>query len=114
MSDTSSRVAWGAVGLIVGFLMGSGLFRWPAHMFMAPSGELGTPFVWLLNFVPLLFFPLLWILLIAGAIRWLFNPRDRSRGRLADLPADFDDWHRRAHAQMAREAASADDSGRRG
>ena len=34
-------------------------------------------------------------------------------GRLEDLPADFDDWHRRAHERM-REVATADDPGRRG
>jgi hypothetical protein len=56
------------------------------------------------------FFPLIfitfWIVLIAVAIWWLFIGRDKQPGRLADLPADFDDWHRRAHAQMEREAAA--------
>src|SRR5688500_18863345 len=109
MSDTSNRLAWGVGGLIVGFLMGAGFFRWPFHMDWMRTGVLAAA----LNFVPLLFLTL-WILLIVGAIRWLFVGRDRSGSRLADLPADFDDWHRRAHAQMMREAASADDPGRRG
>ena len=109
MSDMANRVMWGVGGLIVGLLLGTGVFRWPfqdVHV-----GMIAAPFF---SWGPLLLFPLLWIVLIVGAIKWLFNPGDRTRVRLADLPADFDDWHRRAHAQMAREAASADDSGRRG
>ena len=110
MSDTANRVTWGVAGLIVGLLIGSGVYRWPFHMAIP---HIGVPEA-LFFFGPFGLFIMLWIVLIAVAIKWLFNPRDRSRARLADLPADFDDWHRRAHAQMAREAASADDSGRRG
>jgi hypothetical protein len=55
-------------------------------------------------FAPLFLFGF-WVVLIAAAMRWLFIGRAHP-GRLADLPADFDDWHRRAHAQMDREAAA--------
>jgi hypothetical protein len=55
-----------------------------------------------------------WILLIGGILRMLGWIRPgRYYRRLEDLPADFDDWHRRAHERM-RETAAADDPGRRG
>ena len=106
MRDTSHRVVWGIVGLIVGLVMGSGV---PWRLQPPGINVLGAH-----SFIMPMLFVTFWLLLIFGAIKWLLMGSDRSRGRLADLPADFDDWHRRAHAQMAREAASADDPGRRG
>jgi hypothetical protein len=79
--------------VVVGVLLGAGIF----------VSNFGVPEIFFL--LPLLFITL-WIVLIAVAIRWLFITRDKQPGRLADLPADFDDWHRRAHAQMDREAAA--------
>ena len=98
MTDMSGRFVSGLIGLIVGFLIGGGLFRLQ-----------GVPHFggWAFVLIPLLF-GTFWILLIAGAIRWLFMGRDK---RLADLPADFDDWHRRAHAQMDREGLRVQASG---
>ena len=76
------------------------------------GGPVGVPELILLG--SLLMFVAFWVVLIVAILRGLgLFGRDRNR-RLEDLPADFDDWHRRAHAQMEREAASADDSGRRG
>jgi hypothetical protein len=107
MSDTRNGLGWGVLGLIVGFLAGAGIVR-----AVFPLGSMGTgAHAFGMMLLPLLFVTL-WILLIAAAIRWLFVGRHPQR--LADLPADFDDWHRRAHAQMAREAASAHDPGGRG
>jgi hypothetical protein len=105
MRDTSSGAAWGLLGLVVGFLIGSGvgIFRAP----LAAGAGLGHAGIPDMSFVLVgAVFVTLWIVLIAIAIRWLFNPRGRQPGRLADLPADFDDWHRQAHAQMEREAAT--------
>jgi hypothetical protein len=99
MTDTSGRFAWGLLGVVVGVLIGAGIFRLPG----LPSFGVGMPHFGFLV-MPLLF-GTFWIVLIAVAIRWLFIGRDKHPGRLADLPADFDDWHRRAHAQMDREAA---------
>jgi hypothetical protein len=106
MRDTSSGAAWGLLGLVVGFLIGSGvgIFRAPPAA-GAGLGLAGIPDMQSFVLVGAAFVTL-WIVLIAVAIRWLFNPRGRQPGRLADLPADFDDWHRRAHAQMEREAAT--------
>jgi hypothetical protein len=104
MTDTSSRFTWGLVGLVVGFLMG-GLFRsfQPLPLMPGSMPHFGMGEFFLL--IPLLF-GTFWIVLIALAIRWLFNHGGRRPERLADLPADFDDWHRRAHAQMDREAVA--------
>lgn len=98
MTDRSSGFGSGLLaGVVSGFLLGAVIFR--------GSGILGAG-IPQLGFPVALLFTTLWIMLIAGAIRWLFNPRGQQAGRLADLPADFDDWHRRAHAQMNREAAA--------
>jgi hypothetical protein len=97
----SGRVAWGLLGVIVGVLLGAGIFRMP--FYRGNMANFGMPEFFL--FIPLILITG-WIVLIAVAIRWLFISRDKQPGRLADLPADFDDWHRRAHAQMDREAAA--------
>ena len=100
MTDWASRIIWGLGGLIVGFMLAGMITRaqGPTRGFMP---LFGAPEVMILVFVTF------WIVLIAVAIKWLFNPRGHlAASRLADLPADFDDWHRRAHAQMDREAAT--------
>jgi hypothetical protein len=105
MTDTSGRVRWGILGAVAGFLIGAGFFRMQAlQPFGGGMPHIGVPELAFMT-IPLLF-GAFWIVLIAVAIRWLFINRDKSPGRLADLPADFDDWHRRAHAQMDREAAA--------
>jgi hypothetical protein len=88
-------------GVVGGFLLGAVIFR---GLVFGPGPA--TPLPAMSFLLVALTFATLWIVLIAGAIRWLFNPRGQQAGRLADLPADFDDWHRRAHAQMDREAAA--------
>ena len=104
MADTSRRFGWGLLGAGVGFLFAAAVFRGPRLLgFQAGPPDVGIPELFVL--MPLLF-GTFWIVLIAVAIRWLFISRDKHPGRLADLPADFDDWHRRAHAQMDREAAA--------
>jgi len=47
-------------------------------------------------------FPLLFLFLIFGVARRLFwwGPRGRGYGR-RDLPARFEEWHRKAHESMA-------------
>jgi hypothetical protein len=103
MTESSSRFGLGLLaGVVIGFLLAGGMF---GRRFLQPAGlpSIGVPDMSFL-LVGMLFVTL-WIVLIAVAIRWLFNPRGHGTGRLADLPADFDDWHRRAHAQMDREAA---------
>jgi hypothetical protein len=107
-------------GVILGIVISRTAFWgfWGPPTFSSPGGAfwgrvIGVPE--LMVFVPLLLFVAFWVLLIGA----LFNlgPWGKRRGyyagRLEDLPADFDDWHRRAHERM-REAASADDPGRRG
>jgi uncharacterized membrane protein len=105
MTDTSSRFAWGLVGLVAGFLIAAAVFG-VVQRFQPFGGGMegfGMPLFFMI--FPLLF-GTFWIVLIALAIRWLFNHGGRRPERLADLPADFDDWHRRAHAQMDREAVA--------
>ena len=104
MNDTSNRFGWAVAGLVVGFVIGAGfvtprLLQPGTGPIFPPRGL--DPSVFIMGL-----FVTLWILVIAGAIKWLFLGGDRYRGRLADLPADFDDWHRRAHAQMEREAGA--------
>lgn len=90
-------------GIMIALLFGgrAGIFRY-----------IGLPEL-LVIAVPILFISF-WVLLIGGILRWMgwIGPGHYYR-RLEDLPADFDDWHRRAHERM-RETAPADDSGRRG
>ena len=105
MHQTTNRFGWAVAGLVVGFVVGAALFVTPR---LLPPGTgafffPGPPASAVLMFG---LFVTLWILVIAGAIKWLFLGRDRYQGNLADLPADFDDWHRRAHAQMEREAGA--------
>ena len=108
MPNNSSRIPWVLLGGALGFVLSAGMFMSQA----LPGVHRGLPI-----FAPpdmsillvALGFITLWIVLIAVAIRWLFNPRGQQHGRLADLPADFDDWHRRAHAQMDREATARAD-----
>jgi hypothetical protein len=120
MSDMSKGKAALFVlgGVILGIVMSRSMFWGPPGFFgggrpYALLGAIGIPE--LMVFVPILLWVAFWVLLIGV----LFNlgPWGRKRGyyagRLEDLPADFDDWHRRAHERM-REAASADDPGRRG
>jgi hypothetical protein len=94
------------VGLVIGLLigvnvLGPGAVPWPV------LGWGFGPYIGL-------FWLFIWLMLIRGLF-W-GRPWRRGRyyyGRLDDLPADFDDWHRRAHERM-KEAPAADDSGRRG
>ena len=102
----------GGVGLFLGILIG-GSFGNVWHYAVMVDGP---PFV---GFGAPMFRPVLWlgfwVLLIVAVLKglgWLGRGRVY-HGRLEDLPADFDDWHRRAHERM-REAAAADDPGRRG
>jgi hypothetical protein len=104
MADTSSRFRWGLLGAGVGFLIAAAVFTGPRLQgLQAGPPRIGIPELFLL--LPLLFGTFM-IVLVAAAIRWLFISGNKHQGRLADLPADFDDWHRRAHAQMDREAAA--------
>src|SRR5688572_584585 len=104
MADTG-RFFWGVVGAVGGLLIGAVVSRFgvPTMIGGPDMSHFGMPLFFLL--IPLLFGSF-WIVLIALAIRWLFNHGGKQPVRLADLPADFDDWHRRAHAQMDREAAA--------
>lgn len=103
MADTS-RFVWGVLGGVAGFLIAAVVFRLGMpSMLGGGMPHVGVPELFMV--IPLLLGGV-WFVLIALAIRWLFNHGGKDRGRLADLPADFDDWHRRAHAQMDREAAA--------
>ncbi len=117
MSEFGRREAFlcGLVGLVLGVLIGSNL-AYPSGIDVAwPGGW--RPWGW--GFLPLGVTGILWIFFWVLLIRGLFWGRPWSRrgryyyGRMEDLPADFDDWHRRAHERM-KEAPAADDSGRRG
>jgi hypothetical protein len=120
MSESSRWKAplWGFVGLIVGLTLGSGiLFRnYFGNHPTGPGGGIQGFSIGVAELAVLagaVFWIAFWVLLIAGLVRFVRHGRTWYRGRLEDLPADFDDWHRRAHERM-REAAAADDSGRRG
>jgi hypothetical protein len=105
------RLVWGILGLVVGILIGSG----SRMQHMEPLIGFPTSLRAIGLFMPFVIWAAFWALLIAGlawGIRWAVRDR-RYYGRLEDLPADFDDWHRRAHERM-REATPADSSGRRG
>jgi hypothetical protein len=111
MGQADERRAWvyGVIGLLIGLVIGNVLHL---PLLLGFRGPIGVPELFVLA-GPLLFVAF-WVVLIGAIVRGLgLLGRDRTR-RLEDLPADFDDWHRRAHAQMMREAAAADDSGRRG
>jgi hypothetical protein len=115
MAHSAERHAWvyGVVGLVIGIFVGRLVGRLMVPGWRWPMGfPIGVPELFLM--VGPLVFLAFWVVLIVAIVRGLgLLGRDRYR-RLEDLPADFDDWHRRAHAQMMREAASADDPGRRG
>jgi hypothetical protein len=118
MSDFSRRDALlcvlfgGVLGFVLGVSVNSGVGPVPMHWGMwgfAPLAALVGVF-WL-------FF---WLLLIRGLFwgppgwrRW-GRRGGYYAGRLEDLPADFDDWHRRAHERMNQGGTPADDPGRRG
>lgn len=111
MGQGDERRAWayGVVGLVIGIFAGSLMRPW---LLFPLRGPIGVPELFVVG--GSLLFITFWVILIGALVRGLgLLGRDRTR-RLEDLPADFDDWHRRAHAQMMREAAAADDSGRRG
>ena len=95
----------GLVGLVVGVVIGMNIQRGPAIYGPGLPPWPGWAFIGL-------FWVFLWLLLIRGLF-WA-RPWRRGRyyhGRLEDLPADFDDWHRRAHERM-KEGPAAHDSGR--
>jgi len=120
MSEFSRRDAFlcllvgGGIGLVIGLSIRGGGWPgpgpWPAW---GPFGAFAGMFG--------LFWLFFWLLLIRGLFwgpygGWRSWRGGRGRyyaGRLEDLPADFDDWHRRAHERM-KEVATADDPGRRG
>jgi hypothetical protein len=117
MNESSGWKAplWGLGGLIIGMLIGSGVLLRPFVMVQrfapgrGPMFGFGVPELIIVAVVG--FWIVFWVLLIAALVRYLRG--GRTGYRLADLPADFDDWHRRAHERM-RETAAADDPGRRG
>jgi hypothetical protein len=108
MNNISKRAAAviGLLCLMAGIVIGRA-GPWPGHGF----GRFGVPEIIIL-LVPVAFVAF-WVLLIGGILRgmgWIGAGRPY---RLDDLPADFDEWHRRAHAHM-KETDPADDSARRG
>ena len=119
MSEFSRRDAFlcllvgGGIGIAIGLnLRGGSPFAW--------GWKVGAPELLVMGVIGL-FWLTLWLLIIRGLFwgpfaGWRSWRGGRGRyyaGRLEDLPADFDDWHRRAHERM-KEAATADDPGRRG
>ena len=120
MSDLSRRDAFlclllgAGIGLLVGLSIRG---AWGPGPFW--SGPVVFPQLFAGAFG--LFWLFFWLLLIRGLFwgpfgRWRSWRGGRGgyyAGRLEDLPADFDDWHCRAHERM-KEASTADDPGRRG
>jgi TctA family transporter len=102
--STRNALLTGLLALVIGIVIGNSIGGWQTPTGGPRRFPIGIPEVMGLSFVLLYlaFWGLMTVAVWRG-IRWL--GRDRHR-RLEDLPADFDDWHRRAHAQMAREAAA--------
>ena len=121
-----NAVVYGLLGITLGIVIGVNLAR-----FFAGGIETGGPGTlvritpprsWvsmigvpeIILFLVVAFFVGFWVLLIRGLFwGWPWGGKGRSyHGRLEDLPADFDDWHRRAHERMG--ATSADNPAGRG
>ena len=105
---TRDRLIGGIIGLIVGIAIGTQFPR-SGHEFGGGVGGFGFGLPEILVLIVIAF----WVTLIGGAVwgvgRWT---RRGYSGRLEDLPADFDDWHRRAHERMR--DGGADGPDRRG
>jgi hypothetical protein len=124
MSDFRRRDAFLCIlvglglGLVIGINLGPAMGRLQP-VSPGPSGWGFLPFAPLFAFGGL-FWLVIWALLIRGLFwgpwargSWSGRGGRYYAGRLEDLPADFDDWHRRAH-ERRKETASADDPGHRG
>ena len=111
------NVIYGLLGAVIGIVIGINLAPlfaggvatatpWPRSWFAIGMPEL-------IIFLVVTFWVGFWVLLIRGLFwGWPWGRGRHYHGRLEDLPADFDDWHRRAHERMG--AAPADTSAGRG
>lgn len=110
---TVRSVAIGLLGLIVGLIIGvNAIGGVDTSSGGGVSGlSIGVPEFLIIGMIVL--FIGFWVVLFGGVVWGIGRfARGSSAGRLEDLPADFDDWHRRAHERMRE--SGADDPDRRG
>lgn len=110
--QTVNGILIGVVALVAGVVIGSAMR--PGTL--QPGGGIGGIGIGvpeILVFIPIVLFIGFWVVLIGAAVWAVRRLTARGyAGRLEDLPADFDDWHRRAHERMRERGA--DDPDRRG
>ena len=116
MSHTTKSVLIGIGCLVVGLMAGASLVVNRARVGPPGGGGIGgigfgIPEAMII--LAILLFIGFWVALIAGAVWGVGRLTRRGHAlRMENLPADFDDWHRRAHERMRERGA--DDPDRRG
>ena len=115
MSHTAKSVLIGIGCLVVGLMGGASLVitRAQGGPHGGGIGGIGFGVPEAMIILMILLFIGFWVALIDGAVWFIGRLTRRGHAlRMENLPADFDDWHRRAHERMRERGA--DDPDRRG
>jgi hypothetical protein len=110
--QTITGAAIGVIGLVTGVIIGTSVI---GGIDVDGGGGISGFSIGMPEFLiigTILLFIGFWVAAIGAAV-WGVGRLTRRHypGRMEDLPADFDDWHRRAHERMRERG---DDSDRRG